>query len=67
MTDTPKGSSPPKRVAYRIKEFSEATGIPYRTVADQVASGKIPSVKFGSVRVIPASYIEARLKAAETI
>ncbi len=66
MTGTPDGA-PPKRIAYRIKEFAAATGIAYRTVAEQVASGKIPSVKFGSVRVIPASYIEARLKAAETI
>jgi hypothetical protein len=47
-----------KRICYRLAEFAELTGIPYRTVLNQCQCGKIPSTFLGSIRVIPATYVE---------
>jgi hypothetical protein len=59
--------SAPPRISYRLKELAAAAGIPYRTVLHQVVTGKIPSMTFGSIRVIPASYVEARLMSVRDV
>jgi len=57
----------PLRLSYRMREFAALTGIPYDTVVGQCRTGKIPTVMWGSIRSIPASYVEARLKAANAV
>jgi excisionase family DNA binding protein len=43
----------PDRLAMTMKEFGEATGIPYETVAALVREGRIEHVRAGRMKIIP--------------
>jgi excisionase family DNA binding protein len=61
------GQEAADRLYYRAKEVSNLTGLGLRTVYAGVYSGTIPSRKIGNARLIPASWLLADQRSADTI
>lgn len=51
MSATPEA---PPRVAYRVREVAEATGIPADTVYRLIKRGEIPRLPLGELVLVPA-------------
>mgnify|MGYP001412545211 CR=1 FL=1 len=45
---------PPEKLAYTIREFRQASGIGRTRIYDEIAAGRLRTVKFGRSRLIPA-------------
>lgn len=54
---------PVQKVTYSIDEFVALTGLGRTMVFEELKSGRLQSVKCGSRRLIPASEVDAWLKA----
>ena len=47
-------TTPTNKLAYTIREFREASGIGRTRIYDEIAAGRLRTVKFGRTRLIPA-------------
>jgi excisionase family DNA binding protein len=52
----------PQPLAYRIEDAAQAVGVSTSYMKRKVASGEVPSVKWGRIRLIPADGLRALLE-----
>ena len=52
------------RMFYTINEFAEVSGIPRKTIYHWIYKGWLPTVQLGRRRLIPAEYVEQKIKQA---
>jgi excisionase family DNA binding protein len=57
--------SPNERIAYRIREVVEMTGISRATVFRHIASGRLKTIKIGSITLVRHADLQAFIDGAE--
>jgi excisionase family DNA binding protein len=62
LAKPPPAASGPQPLAYRIEDAARAVGVSASYMKRKVASGEVPSVKWGRIRLIPADGLRALLE-----